>query len=223
MSSVYRQTSTPQAVVESADPMRVDPDNQLLWHMRVRRLSSEAIRDSVLATSGILDLTMGGPSVNTEALADGRVVVLKEGQKTPTSHWRRSIYTLARRNFYPTLMNVFDQPTMVANCTQRNHSAVVLQSLTLLNDEFVLEQADHFSERILREARGSPEDCIERAFRVALARKPTSEELQSSMKLLHQQTARYRATGIAQDEVTRNALACLCQVLFNTSEFLYVE
>ena len=223
MSSVYRQTSTPQLVSESADPLRVDPDNQLLWRMRVRRLSSEAIRDAMLATSGVLDRTMGGPPVNTDVLADGRVIVPNNDQETPTSHLRRSVYTLARRNFYPTLMSVFDQPRMVAGCTQRERSAVVLQSLTLLNDEFVLEQADSFSARILREAGDGPEARIERAFHLALAREPTPNEVRSCMRLLRQQRARYRKNGVSGEDVTRKAFACLCQVLFNTSEFLYVE
>ena len=223
MSNVYRQTATTLVAVESADSLRQDPDNQLLWHMRVRRLSSEAIRDAMMATSGVLDRTMGRPPVNTDVLADGRVMVPVEGQETPTSHWRRSVYTLSRRNFYPTLMSVFDQPRMVAPCTQREHSAVVLQSLTLLNDEFVLEQAGFFATRILREAGDGPQARIERAFRLALAREPTPDEVRSCMRLLSQQTDRYRETGVRGEEVTRKALACLCQVLFNTSEFLYVE
>ena len=242
MSSVYRQTSTPQVAQSrfslrewasfrgaksdsdaSADPLRVDPDNQLLWRMRVRRLSSEAIRDSMLATSGVLDRTMGGPPVNTDVLADGRVIVPDKGQETPTSHWRRSVYTLARRNFSPTLMSVFDQPRMVAACMQRERSTVVLQSLALLNDEFVLEQADWFAARVLREAGDGPEARIERTFRLALAREPTPNEVRSCLRLLRQQDARFRENGANEEEVPRKALACLCQVVFNTSEFLYVE
>ena len=235
MSAVYQQTTSSQSASSQATSDSVDPDNRLLSRMRVRRLSSEAIRDAMLATSGALDLAMGGPSADTEVLPSGQVVfpVKKESS---SSHVRRSVYTLARRNFYPTLMGVFDQPSMVAACSCRESSTVVLQSLTLLNDEFVMEQADVFAGRVIREADESTESRIRHAWRFALARDPNEEELRSSGRLLQQQSDRIRnaivqsdtldsssSVDVSEQNVSRQALACLCQVLFNTSEFLYVE
>src|SRR5207302_188536 len=125
-----------------------DPGNRLLGRMRLRRLESEAIRDAVLAVSGTLDRTMGGPPIPIEPRPDGLVVVGSKGLPTPTAAWRRSLYLFARRNYNLTLLGVFDQPVMATNCVRRVHSAVPLQSLTLLNDAFMLEQADHFAARV---------------------------------------------------------------------------
>ncbi len=236
LSAVYQQTSSSQSSSSQPTKDAVDPENQLLARMSVRRLSSEAIRDAMLATSGSLDFAMGGPSADTQVLPSGQVVIPVKNSETFSIHLRRSVYTLARRNFYPTLMGVFDQPSMVAACTCRESSAVVLQSLTLLNDEFVMEQADAFAGRVLREANESSEARIRHAWRLALAREPNREELQSSSRLLQQQSDRFRKAvansetldssskvNAADQIVSRQALACLCHVLFNTSEFIYVE
>ncbi|HJT77801.1 MAG TPA: PSD1 and planctomycete cytochrome C domain-containing protein, partial [Gemmataceae bacterium] len=139
-STVYRQSSTAGARPAGApDPEAVDPGDQLLWRQRLRRLESEVIRDSVLAVSGTLDTSMGGPPVPITPLPDGLVVVPAQGLPTPTARWRRSLYLFSRRNYNLTLLNVFDQPVMATNCTRRITSAVPLQSLTLLNDAVMLE------------------------------------------------------------------------------------
>jgi hypothetical protein len=159
-SATYRQGSTdrshtnelhsehqPTSVTHSTD---VDPDNLLLWRQRLRRLESEAIRDSILMVSGNLDRTIGGPPIPLENKPDGSVVV--------GNQFRRSLYLLARRNYQPTLLAVFDQPILATNCTQRATSAVSLQSLTMLNDAFVLEQAERFARRVLSECAVLPQN-----------------------------------------------------------------
>jgi hypothetical protein len=189
--------------------------------MRLRRLESEAVRDAVLAVSGKLDGTMGGPPVPIEPQPDGMVVIPAQGLPTPTAQWRRSLYLFARRNYNLTLLNVFDQPVMATNCTRRVHSAVPLQSLTLLNDAVMLEQADHFAARVA--ALGdSTEKRIEMAFRLAFARKPTPRELASGMALLRKLHERYAAEKLPRDKAELRALARLCHMLLCANEFLYV-
>jgi len=239
-SSVYRQASTsplspsagrgaggegsPAAAV--AVPSEIDPDNTLLWRQRLRRLESETIRDSILAASGKLDRTMGGAPIPLENRPDGMVVVADKGLPTPTSQYRRSLYLLARRNYQPTMLAVFDQPVLATNCTHRTTSAVSLQSLTMLNDAFVLEQSDHFAARVVTAAGPTPDKRVDMAFRIALARKATAPELEWGIALVQRQTERYlkqNSPPLAPEQAAQKALASLCQMLLNTNEFLYVH
>jgi hypothetical protein len=215
-SSVYRQSSAPRAA-----PAAVDPGNQLLWRMRLRRLESEAIRDAVLAVSGQLDRTAGGPPVPIEPRPDGTVVVPDKGLPTPTSQSRRSLYLFARRNYNLTLLNVFDQPVMATNCTRRVHSAVPLQSLTLLNDALVLKQADHVAARVAAAA-DSEQRRVETAFRLAFAREPSPAEVAASAAFLEKLGERYAGEELPPAEAERKALARLCHMLMCANEFLYV-
>jgi hypothetical protein len=217
LSSVYRQTSShnPQGVA-------VDPGNQLLWRMRLRRLESEAVRDAVLTVSGKLDRTAGGPPVPIEPQPDGMVVIPANGLPTPTAAWLRSLYLFARRNYNVTLLSVFDQPVMATNCTRRIHSAVPLQSLTLLNDAVMLEQARYFADRVA--ALSAEQDKqITAAFQIAFARQPTVQEMTSSRKLLDKVQERYKAEKLTPDQAQRQALARLCHMLLCANEFLYVN
>jgi hypothetical protein len=225
-SSVYRQASVCQpdtlGVPGQANPVVLDPGNQLLWRMRLRRLESEAIRDAVLSVSGCLDATMGGPPVPIEPMADGMVVVPTKALPTPTTQWRRSLYLFARRNYNLTLLSVFDQPVMATNCTRRTPSAVPLQSLTLLNDAIMLEQADYFAARVSAAA-DSPQKRIELAFRLAFARKPTPRDMASGTLLLQKLAKHYaEEEKLPAPEAERRALAKLCHMLLCANEFLYV-
>jgi hypothetical protein len=198
-SSAYRQSSTEYSVLSTQ--YSVDPDNRLLWRMPLRRLESEIIRDSILAVSAKLDCTMGGPPIPIDLKPDGSLAP-KDGDRP-----RRSVYLLARRNYHPTLLGVFDQPALTTNCTGRQASAVVLQPLTMLNDPFVAARAVDIASRI--GAMAKPDQEIEMAFRYILGRSPTASERAIATKLFEHQRG-------------NQPLAHLCHVLLNTSEFLYV-
>ena len=97
-SSVYTQAThrTEDESARDPDPVAVDPGNKLLWRMPLRRLESETIRDAMLAASGKLDRTIGGPPIPIEIQPDGKVVISGKDLPTPTSQWRRSLYIYAR-------------------------------------------------------------------------------------------------------------------------------
>ncbi len=224
LSTVYRQESA--SAKREPDPASIDPENSLFWRQRLRRLESETIRDRILAVSGKLDRTLGGPPIPVEARPDGMVLIKEDGLPTPTSRYRRSLYLLSRRHYHPTLLNVFDQPNLATNCTARGSSAVVLQSLTMLNDRFVIEQAGILAERVAKAATdASPAKRVEAAFRLALSRPPTPLEVAWCADLLDRHIEHYRngnsAPGAA-DRADLQALTQLCHVLLNTSEFLYI-
>ena len=201
----------------------VDPENTLLWKQRLRRLESESVRDAILTVSGKLDRSMGGSPVPVEPRPDGSFVIKREGLPTPTAQYRRTIYLLGRRNYHPTLLSVFDQPNLTTNCSERNTSAVVLQSLTMLNDSFVLEQAGALADRVMAVTEAK-DRWITTAFEITLGRIPTDREsvwCQNAMARevdYHQQTDKQCPV----EEAEKRGFARICHTLLNTSEFLLV-
>ena len=190
-----------------ADPQLVDPGNELLWRMRLRQMESESVRDAILLASGRLEDTLGGPPTMIEGKPDGTVVVKKEGTP-PGSANRRSMYLLARRRYNLSLLEAFDQPELTSNCTRRTPSAVVSQSLTMLNDDFVKEQAAEFAALVRRDA-SERKDQIARAFRVALAREPAETEAAWATDLLDRQTQRYQQAADAAGGSRRQGTGAL--------------
>jgi hypothetical protein len=223
-SAVYRQASASAVNMPLVNPETIDPGNQLLWRQRLRRLESEVVRDAILSASGQLDLRMGGAPLPLETRPDGLVVIKEKGLADPSSKWRRSLYVLARRNYHLTMLSVFDQPVIATSCTLRNPSAVVSQSLTMLNDAFILEQANYLADRVTRTAgHGAlPEKRIEVAFQLALTRPPIAQEIRWSAELLERQTKRGEEAKMPREQAAQKALTHLCHTLLNTSEFLYV-
>ena len=224
LSATYRQASRRENMsAVKPDPRQLDPENRFLWRARLRRLESEVIRDAMLTASGSFNADMGGQPVPLKYRRDGVASFDEEKLSTPQAAWRRSIYLFQRRVYHLTVLGVFDQPVIAGSVCRRNTSAVALQSLSMMNDTLVLEQADQFAGRVLAQAGDSPEQRIELAFRLALSRRPNTEELGWSSELLRQQAQRYQRSGAAHADAERQALMHLCRVLFNSSEFLYVE
>ncbi len=224
-SSAYRQASYHEetAATSAADPESLDPANELLWHMRLRRLESEVVRDAILAVSGDLNRAAGGPPVPIIARPDGLVQVAQDKLADPADRYRRSIYLTSRRAYNVSILTAFDQPLVATNCVERKASAVPLQSLFMLNDGFLAEQAEHFARRVERIGPPSPEPRIDLAFRLALVRRPVADERETCRELLDRDERRFLESGMGRDAAAHQALVQLCRTLFNTSEFLYVE
>jgi len=209
-SAVFRQSALPD---EAA--YQIDPDNRLLWRFPVRRLDSEAIRDSMLFVSGELNLTLGGPYVPTMRNGEGEVLI---GETSPGAN-RRSLYLQQKRTQVVSQLSLFDAPSIVFNCVQRTTSTMPLQSLTLLNSEFAVNRGRSLASRLDREAGTDANRRIEHAFLLALARQPESEELAASLRFVDDQTAEFGGT----DEAPARAWTDFCQMLLASSLFLYVE
>jgi hypothetical protein len=143
-STAYRQSSRRTSEGDAADS-----ENRLLWRAPVRRLEAEAVRDSVLAVAGSLNLSMFGPPDPVAPDETGQAVV------TGDKH-RRGVYIQARRTQPAALLSAFDAPDMLqSNCEARTPSTVAGQSLMLLNSEFILDQAARLAARLEAEAGGS--------------------------------------------------------------------
>ena len=224
LSTVYRQRSRRSSDGQPLAGEAVDPQNKWLWRQNVRRLEAEAVRDSVLAVSGKLDVTAGGPAMKLDSRPDGMSTVKRDG--SPTGPWRRSVYVFVRRNYPLKFLEIFDAPIVPLNCTHRSHSATVLQSLTLLNDPFLLEHADYVSELVadtvnLENARQTITACYLRI----LSRGPGPVELARCEDYLVAQMDLYCSMPPDRGsvEASRRAVADLCHMLMCANEFLYIQ
>ena len=220
LSQTYRQTSRP---ADSRQARQADPDNKLLWRMPLRRLESEAIRDSLLAVGGQLDSSLGGPPVPQQALPDGRIKIPLEKLKRPFDHRRRSVYLVTRRGYSLTLLDVFDQPAILTTCSQRQISAVPLQSLAMINGPFVYEQATALAERAVTTTGEDVGRLIETLYRRALCREPDPRERTLCRQVLTADVESFLKAGHDRTVARRQAAIELAHTLLNTSEFLYRE
>lgn len=211
-STVYRQSSKFRE-----DAAKIDPENKLMWRKELMRLDAESVRDSILNASGKLDRTVGGSPVVLKVRPDGMQELVVD-EKHPNPNYRRSLYIMARRNFPHQFLQAFDFPTIQVNCVRRSRSATPLQSLAMMNDEFVLEHARHLAERVK-----SASDPIEQAYLLTLARKPDREERDLAAKHLEKQQEIYRFANDSADVAPNKAMASLCQMLLSSNEFLYVD
>ena len=204
-SATYRQASGLRK-----DPYAADPENRLRWRGSLRRLDAESVRDGMLAVSGLLDRRRGGPYVPTKRW-NGTVIV---DRKDPGAR-RRSVYLQHRRTQQLTMLNTFDAPPIISNCTQRTSSTVPLQSLALLNSAFARDCAKGFATRI----RKRETDPIRRAFRLAIGRPPTKRERAAAERFLAKQKEIYAGRKDAE----ARARTDFCQMLLASSAFLYIE
>jgi hypothetical protein len=202
-SAAYRQASTPNVQAE-----KIDADDTLLWRQNRRKLEAEAVRDSVLAVSGKLDLTMGG--------AGWKDFVVEHPEHSPhyeyglsdpedSKTWRRSIYRFIVRSQTQPWMTSLDCADPSIRVDRRNESLSALQALALLNDGFMVVQARHFAERVQQEA-PDVSGQVERAYRLAFGHAPSVGD-------------RERLVAFAE----ANGLPNLCRVLLNLNEFIFVD
>ena len=200
-SQTYRQAS---AVRGDAVGMKKDAENRLLWHMPTRRLQAEQIRDALLLTTGKLDRTAGGPSVELTSP-------------------RRSIYLKVRRNTRDPLMDTFDMPENINSTAQRNVTTTPTQALLLLNAPAMIEHSKAFADRLHRDEPRDEERRIEHAVRIAWGRGPTDDERSMAREFLQEQEAKLRSASPAPADPHRAAWNDLCHVLLDANEFLYVD
>jgi hypothetical protein len=204
-SEAYRMASA----YENAADRQQDPQNQYLWRYRAQRLDAEVVRDSILAVSGGINLTIGGPpvfpSLPKELLTSVSTGVWKKEEDGPAS-WRRSVYVYRKRGLVFPMFQVFDLPEQNVAAGARTVSTVPTQALTLLNDASVLRQAQLFADRVKKEAGDDPANQIDLAYRIALTRPPTQTEL-----------------AVALDAIKTQSLVDLTDVLLNLNEFVYIR
>jgi len=216
MSQTFRRE-----VVTGADLPKNDPENLLLSGFSLRRLEAESIRDAMLATSGSLDSAMYGPSVPVH-LTD-----FMQGRGRPREsgpldgNGRRSIYVEVRRNFLSPMMLTFDRPIPFSTFGKRNETNVPAQSLFLMNDPFVAQQAEVMARRVLAQKGLDEEARIQWVYHWAFAREAGPDEVQRAKVFLQQQAETYK---VSPDEIMQSATVWkdYCHTIFNMKEFIYL-
>jgi len=183
-----------------------DAENLYWWRFRQQRLEAEIVRDNILAVSGALNRTQFGPAVFPELSAEVLASMDKgiwRRQSDGPPVWRRSVYVYRKRGLPLPLFEVFDLPDQNITCGRRNVSTVPTQALTLMNNEWVLNQARRLADRVATEAPSTP---IDRAYQLTLSRPPAGQERTLATRFLE--------TG---------SLAELTHVLLNLNEFIYLR
>ena len=221
-SQAYRRADTSVPAV-----VRADPDNATFSRRPPRRLEAEPIRDSVLAISGRLNLTMGGESVRPPI---DRAVLA--GQSRPGSGWvvsdpiasnRRSVYIYVKRTLLVPELESLDLADVNDPCPRRPITTTAPQALTMLNSAFYHEQAGHFAERLRREVGDDTGKQVDRAFALAFNRKPTDAERVAAMEFLSREAALIAGRPDEASRKVDDALKALCLVILNANETVTVD
>ena len=233
-SQTYRQSSLPSASAASRDPR-----NQFVSHYPRRRLEAEAVRDQALALAGLLSPRLHGASAYPPQPDGLWVIAFRGAENYPTSkgedRWRRSLYTVWRRNSPNPTMTAFDAPSREVCTMRRLPTNTPLQSFVTLNDPVFVEAAQAFARRILNEATGGNRDKIRWALETTLSRPATKTQIDALSALLeksraelgsHPERARQLASGVelplppGKDPVEFAAWTALANVLLNLDALL---
>jgi hypothetical protein len=200
-SDTYRQSSKPRP-----DMMKVDAGNQWFWRYSPQRLEAEVVRDAMLRVTGTLNPQLGGPSYrNFETFnRNSQFYVMKD--KTGPEYHRRTIYRMWVRSGRNQLLDALDCPDPSTTTPDRAVTTTPTQSLSLLNNSFVLRMADELATRIENEQHPTTAANVSAAYLWVLQRKPKPKEM-----------------TLAVPFVEEHGLPALGRILFNTNEFLFAE
>ena len=198
LSEAYKQSSAANSRAAESDA-----DARFLWRFPSRRLEAEAVRDSMLAVSGQLNLTMYGRGFD---LFDkrGGLSGFNPIEKFTPENQRRMIYAHKVRREPEAVFGAFDCPDAGQSTATRRTSTTPIQALNLFNSHFTLAQSEAFAARVKKEAGDDAANQTRRAYLLALNREPTADELGDTLPFIQQ-----------------HGLAVLCRALFNSNEFLF--
>jgi hypothetical protein len=190
LSAAYRQQSRR---IDAAD--KIDPENRLLWRMNRRRLDVEAWRDAMLAASGALDRTVGGPPSD---LAD-------------VGHHRRTLYGIVQRRDLNDLLRLYDFPDPNTHSARRDQTTTPLQQLFVLNSDLMRQRA---AELVESTHGGNDEARVRQLYQRLFQRLPTDHQRELAQRFLEQATA-----NSDRDE----AWLQYAQALLGSNEFMFVD
>jgi hypothetical protein len=201
-SATYRQASRYRA-----EANKLDAENRWLWRHSPQRLEAEALRDSMLAIAGQINLQNGGPGYQDFKLTiRGATHYYDPMDADDPALYRRSIYRTWARSGRNNLLDGHDCPDPSTMAPRRAVTTTPLQALALLNNSFVLRMADRLAERAQKDAGADLRRQIIRVYELAYSRRPTDAEVARVLPL-----------------VERQNLAVFCRAVLNSNEFVYVD
>jgi hypothetical protein len=196
----FRQSSAPRP-----EGLRADAASSLLWRYPPRRLEAEAIRDCILASSGVLDVSMGGPGFFLQKVEVDNVYRYFPKEEFGPPEFRRMVYLNRIRQEQDPVFGSFDCPSGNQVTPKRARSNTPLQALNLFNSPFILQQAGFLAQRLRKEVGEETAEQVRLAFQLTVARRPDEFELEASQQMIRE-----------------HGLEAFCRALFNTSEFLFL-
>ena len=198
MSRTYRLSSTGESTGWTSDP-----ENRLIWRANRKRLTAEAIRDSILSVSGQLSMQQGGPTIRKFSQYDW-------GYEFNTI--RRSVYVPLFRNTLLEVMEAFDvaNPNVVSG--RRSETTLPTQALYLMNSPFVNAEAERAGERIIRSG-VSDAERVRLVYRLALGREPSAVEADVVMKFIEESKTGQKS----------RAWSALVHSLFGSVDFRHLD
>jgi len=230
LSQTYCQASHVRPDLQAADPRNV-----FLGRQNRVRVEAEIVRDLALSAAGLLSEKIGGPSVFPPQ-PDGvySFTQVKKSWKTSPGEdrYRRGMYTFFYRSAPHPMLSTFDVPRFNQTCTQRSRSNTPLQSLTMANDEAMVEAARGLALRVLREKNPEP---IRRMFRICLSLAPNQAEYAALAAFQSKEHAYFRehpdeakalaGTALPEDVSPGKAAAwtAIARVLLNLDEMITRE
>jgi hypothetical protein len=226
LSRTWQQQSTRSPHLD-----QLDPENSLLGRMSLRRLEAEEIRDSVLSVVERLDQRLGGPSLPVTEDSEGKVVIgqpqKQDGIKAGEDLARRSVYIQVHRKLPLNVLATFDQPEMTPNCDLRRATTVATQSLYFLNDAELIRRSEDLAQLLMEQHKDDQSRLTELFIRL-FAELPTDRELDYCVQFLSNQIGQFGTLPSGKDQAespdpTLKSLATLCQTLFGSNRFLYVD
>ena len=215
LSATYREST------DSADSVQSDTmgdTSDLYLNFTRRRLSAEEIRDSILAVSGELDRTPGQehpfPAPNTWGFS----------QHGPFSaaydHNKRSVYLMTQRLKRHPFLGLFDGADPNTTTASRLVTTVPTQALFFLNDAFVHEKSEKWASRLIKDQSEMPHR-IEKAWRTAIGRAPSSTEEAEAIAFLSAYGAELGSKNL--DQIEMRSLAAYLRTILGSNAFLYLD
>lgn len=206
-SNTYRQSyEHPQ----SAAFEQIDPENRYLWRANIRRLTAEQLRDAMLAMTGELDRTLGGPGIRKE-------------------HQRRSLYSRVMRNKHVAMLGTMGAPDGIKSAPVRYIATTAPQALLLMNGKYALERAEKLQQRLSKQidahvSSHQLEEFITQAFLITTGTHPSKEQREQAVSYIMSELP---DTAIPEtmklSDIPATALTDFCHILFNSNQFIYVD
>jgi hypothetical protein len=214
LSRTYQQSSfrDPQAIAQ-------DPSDEWLAGYPRHRLDAEAIRDSLLALAGNLDLSPAGP--HPFPPPHERKFTQHNPFKAVYETNHRSVYLMTQRIQRHPFLAIFDGADPSTSTAARMSTTTPVQALYLLNNSFVHEQAARFADRILSEEEDASR--IELAYQMLLARPPRTDEVSSAIEFLNKARKLLSENGVAREQIEIGAWQSCARSLFRLNEFVYLD
>jgi hypothetical protein len=210
-SATYRQSSSAASLAAGqADPRLVDPENRLLWRANIQRMEAESIRDAMLATSGWLNLEIGGKTIPLH----NREFVFNHTSKDATTYEssRRALYLPIIRNHLYDMLEQFDYPDPTMPTGSRNSTVIAPQALIMMNAPVVRESGTRLAAKLASIA--TDEQRVDRVYALLYARPPTDDEKANALAFVR---------DLSATDKPEKAWALLCQTLFAANEFIYLR